>query len=163
MKKLILTILFCLIPVMLFSTPSLVLNGPFGGKAELACSALHQLSGNDYGGGCSVYYVDYSTISGWKFNGGPLEIGYSLLNSENIIWVDFLETKFPIDLIDENNGKTYKIEVTNSFSFVCTLPDLKCTKVVVYGTSNQNATIKVNGKEISVTPNFLHFFLHIFQ
>ncbi len=160
-KKLFLLILLLIFPSILFSEPSIILNGPYGGKAEIACKTPYSLPNNGAGGECSVYYVDYSTIPGWKFNGGPLEIGYSLLPNENQFWIDFISGS--VKLINENTNTTYKIEIPQYFSFESNYKTLHCIHVVNPDPKGPAPVIKVNGTKVSVKPEYLHYFLHIFN
>ncbi len=159
-KKFFLSIIFLIFPIYLFANPSFVLNGPFGGKAEIACGDFHQISGNDSGGSCSIYYVDYSTIPNWKFVGGPLEIGFSLLYSTNELWIDFSGVSQPLRLINEKTETSYNIEIPEPFSFRCNLKTFNCDKVVKFNGEGE-PIIKINGTEYKVSPSYLQYFLKI--
>ena len=159
-KKLFLSIIFLIFPIYLFATPSFVLNGPYGGKAEIVCGEMHQMSGNDTGGSCTIYYVDYSTIPGWKFDGGPLTIGFSILYSVNELWIDFSKISNPLKFINENTNTTYNIEIPEPFSFKCSLKTFNCDKVVKFNGEGE-PIIKINGTEYKVSPSYLQYFLKI--
>ena len=161
-KKIFLLILFLIFPISIFAHPTLVLNGPYGGKAEISCGEIYTFKGQDKGGECSVYYVNYSTIPGWKFDGGPLKIGFSDLVSDNKFWVDFANTSSIIKLIKDDGTTTIKIEIPEYFSFETDRSTLHCIKVMKYE-GEGSPSIKVNGENVPVKPEFLHYFLHIFN
>ena len=160
-KKLFLLILFLIFPISIFAHPTLVLKGPYGGKAEIACSTPYSLPNNGAGGDCSIYYVDYSAIPGLKLNGGPLEIGYSILPDVNQFWVDFISGS--VNLIIENTNTTYKIEIPEYFSFESDYKTLHCFNVENPNPKGPSPIIKVNGTPFPVKPEYLHIFLHIFN
>ncbi len=161
-KKILFIILFLTCPALLFSEPSMILNGPYGGTAEISCGEIYTIEGQDTGGECNVNYIDYSTIPGWKFNGGPIEIGFSDLGSYNQIWVDFFKFSSVIKLTNDDGTTTMNIENPEKFSFQSERSTLHCIKVIKY-TGEGSPTLKVNGVEVPVEPEFLHYFLHIFN
>lgn len=135
-----------LFPVMALANPA-TFSGTYGGQLIITVHETYPLPGQDMGGEATLSYRNFSQIPGLALN-GDLEVGFSLLASVNLLWIDF-EGGQSLTLINLQNGESYSVTIPKTFSFLLDLTSLQCKDVESF--EGGTPLIMLNSQPIPVT------------